>query len=146
MHSRAPTFLISEEHFRNGICCSVLQKERRENCGVGVSLCLRWRFSRWPQVREFADWPSGSPGKGCDTRFPLSHPRRGINASLSDDKVTLQVIPERMHNRTILELFTLAALTRAVNPSFCVEIGTYDGRSDADAETGEQPHSRARLS
>jgi predicted O-methyltransferase YrrM len=53
-----------------------------------------------------------------------------INTRLEDeDKISLQAVPEHQHNCSIFELFTLAALTRAVNPSLCLEIGTYDGRS-----------------
>jgi hypothetical protein len=53
-----------------------------------------------------------------------------INTKLVDeDKISLQAVPEHQHNCTIFELFTLAALARAVKPSLCLEIGTYDGRS-----------------
>ncbi|MGO9403593.1 MAG: class I SAM-dependent methyltransferase [Terriglobales bacterium] len=53
-----------------------------------------------------------------------------INTKLVDeDKISLQAVPEYAHNCSIFELFTLAALARAVNPCLCLEIGTYDGRS-----------------
>jgi len=53
-----------------------------------------------------------------------------INSKLVDeDKISLQAVPERIHNCSIFDLFTLAALTRGLNPSLCLEIGTYDGRS-----------------
>jgi hypothetical protein len=53
-----------------------------------------------------------------------------VNTKLVDeDKISLQAVPEHKHNCSIYELFTLAALARAVNPSLCLEIGTYDGRS-----------------
>jgi hypothetical protein len=53
-----------------------------------------------------------------------------INSKLGDeDKISLQAVPEHMHNCSIFELLTLGALARAVNPSLCLEIGTYDGRS-----------------
>jgi hypothetical protein len=53
-----------------------------------------------------------------------------INTRLADeDKISLQAVPQHRHNCSIFELFTLAALARAVNPALCLEIGTYDGRS-----------------
>jgi Methyltransferase domain len=53
-----------------------------------------------------------------------------VNAKLVDeDKITLQALPEHIHNCSIFELLTLAALVRVVKPSLCLEIGTYDGRS-----------------
>jgi hypothetical protein len=53
-----------------------------------------------------------------------------INTRLVDeDRISLQAVPEHAHNCSIFELFTLAALARALNPSLCLEIGTYDGRS-----------------
>lgn len=51
------------------------------------------------------------------------------NKLVDEDKISLQAVPEHQHNCSIFELFTLAALARAVNPSLCLEIGTYDGRS-----------------
>lgn len=58
---------------------------------------------------------------------PLS---RIVNSRLADqDKISLQAVPEHIHNCSIFELFALGALTRAVNPCLCLEIGTYDGRS-----------------
>jgi predicted O-methyltransferase YrrM len=63
-------------------------------------------------------------------QLPIVPLSKIINTKLLDsDKISLQAVPERTHNCTIFELFALAALTRAVNPSLCLEIGTYDGRS-----------------
>jgi predicted O-methyltransferase YrrM len=62
--------------------------------------------------------------------IPIAPLAKIVNASLTDDdEITLRAVPERVHNCTIFELFTLAALTRTVSPSLCLEIGTYDGRS-----------------
>ncbi|MGP0018981.1 MAG: class I SAM-dependent methyltransferase [Candidatus Sulfotelmatobacter sp.] len=62
--------------------------------------------------------------------LPIVSLSKIINTKLVDqDKISLQALPEHQHNCTIFELFTLAALARAVNPSLCLEIGTYDGRS-----------------
>jgi predicted O-methyltransferase YrrM len=62
--------------------------------------------------------------------LPMVSLSKVINTKLVDeDKISLQAVPQHMHNCTVFELFTLAALTRMVNPSLCLEIGTYDGRS-----------------
>ena len=63
-------------------------------------------------------------------QLPLVPLSKIINTKLADeDTISLQAVPEHQHNCSIFELFTLAAITRAVNPSLCLEIGTYDGRS-----------------
>lgn len=63
-------------------------------------------------------------------QIPIVPLAKVVNASLDDDdEITLRAVPERVHNCTIFELLTLAALTRAAQPSLCLEIGTYDGRS-----------------
>jgi hypothetical protein len=68
--------------------------------------------------------------EGLRHQIPIVPLAKVVNASLTDDaQITLQAVPERVHNCTMFELFTLAALTRAVNPLLCLEIGTYDGRS-----------------
>jgi hypothetical protein len=62
--------------------------------------------------------------------LPMVSLSKVINSKLVDeDKISLQAVPEHAHNCSIFELFTLAALARAVNPRLCLEIGTYDGRS-----------------
>ena len=81
--------------------------------------------------------------EGLRHQIPIVPLAEIVNAFLSDDdKVTLQVIPERMHNCTIFELFTLATLTRTMNPSLCLEIGTYDGRSALAIATNCGPQAR----
>lgn len=62
--------------------------------------------------------------------LPIVSLSKIIDTKLVDeDKISLQAVPEHTHNCSIFELFTLAALARAVKPSLCLEIGTYDGRS-----------------
>jgi methyltransferase family protein len=66
-----------------------------------------------------------------------------INARLVDeDRISLQAVPEHAHNCSIFELFTLAALARALNPSLCLEIGTYDGRSALAIAANCNPQAR----
>jgi Methyltransferase domain len=68
--------------------------------------------------------------EGMKHHLPLVSLSKIISARLADeDKISLQAVPEHQHNCSIFELFTLAALARAVSPMFCLEIGTYDGRS-----------------
>jgi hypothetical protein len=61
---------------------------------------------------------------------------------VDEDKISLQAVPQHLHNCSIFELFTLAALTRAVNPSLCLEIGTYDGRSALAIAANCSPQAR----
>jgi hypothetical protein len=62
--------------------------------------------------------------------LPIVSLSKVINTRLVDeDKISLQAVPQHVHNCSIFELFALAALARAVNPWLCLEIGTYDGRS-----------------
>jgi hypothetical protein len=66
-----------------------------------------------------------------------------INTKLTDeDRISLQAVPEHAHNCSIFELFTLAALARALNPSLCLEIGTYDGRSALAIAANCNPQAR----
>jgi predicted O-methyltransferase YrrM len=75
--------------------------------------------------------------------LPLVALSKIINTRLVDeDKISLQAVPENLHNCSIFELFTLAALTRAVNPSLCLEIGTYDGRSALAIASNCDPRAR----
>ena len=68
--------------------------------------------------------------EGLRHQIPIVPLAKVVNASLADDdEITLRAVAERVHNCTIFELLTLAALTRTINPSLCLEIGTYDGRS-----------------
>jgi hypothetical protein len=66
-----------------------------------------------------------------------------VNGKLADkDTISLQAVPEHMHNCSIFELFALAALTRAMNPALCLEIGTYDGRSALAIASNCNPRAR----
>ena len=57
-------------------------------------------------------------------------PLDDLLAGLPDStEVRLAVLEKRPHNMTAIEIFCLAAITRAFSPSVALEIGTYDGRS-----------------
>jgi hypothetical protein len=75
--------------------------------------------------------------------LPMVSLSKVINSKLLDeDRISLQAVPEHMHNCSIFELFTLAALARAMNPSLCLEIGTYDGRSALAIASNCNPKAR----
>lgn len=101
-----------------------------------------WGVFRWGTVLvQVAAYPltAGSKTRRQSFRFaaeafkhhlPMVSLSKIIDTKLIDeDKISLQAVPEHQHNCSIFELFTLAVLARAVNPSLCLEIGTYDGRS-----------------
>ena len=110
---------------------------------------------RWGTVfAQVAAYPLTAGSKTHRQRFrfaaealrhhlPMVSLSRIINAKLTDeDKISLQAVPEHQHNCSILELFTLAAIARAVNPSLCLEIGTYDGRSALAIASNCNPEAR----
>lgn len=45
------------------------------------------------------------------------------------EEIRLAVLETRPHNMSLFEVFCLAAITRKLDPSIVLEIGTYDGRS-----------------
>jgi Methyltransferase domain len=141
--SAASSGCALSEQARNG---SAELKKREKVWPFGkmttrMNRALRGVF-RWGRVlAQVAAYPLVAGSKTRRQRFrfaaealrhqlPLVSLSKIINTKLADeDKISLQALPEYQHNCSILELFTLAALARAVNPSLCLEIGTYDGRS-----------------